>query len=302
MFIKRKNNLIKSDQENRPRGRGDQENRPRGRKFITAMIIASLVLTFLPLKNIAWAFQEYNILHASGDFLQQLEEPEFSNSDDEIPDEPKAIEGEIFILGEAKFGEVLTADISGILPEEATYTIQWNRNGIPIEEITDLIYTITVEDIAQEISVTLTGTGDFSGSITSPVIIPEKAHQLSIPQVPVILAISAEKITVNEITGYEYRINYGNWQASGVFTGLSPETTYKIYSRIAETETHLPSGSGFPINATTKSYFIETNKYYISGNKFINEIATGTTVKSLRAGILNDAVIKVFVGNTEVLD
>ena len=172
---------------------------------ITALaIIFLLVLTIFPIDSISTSLQAEN--------FYQTEEENVEPPEDESPVEPVAIEGEIFILGEANFGEVLIADISGILPEEATYTIQWNRNGIPIEEITDIIYTITVEDIAQEISITLTGIGDFSGSITSPIIIPEKADQLLEPQVPRIISIRAENIEIEPIDGHEYRINYGNWQ------------------------------------------------------------------------------------------
>ena len=57
-----------------------------------------------------------------------------------------------------------------------------------------------------------------------------------IPSAPILLSITHNSIEVDFIKGNEYSINGTTWQKSGLFTGLSPNTGYYIYTRIAETE------------------------------------------------------------------
>ena len=58
-------------------------------------------------------------------------------------------------------------------------------------------------------------------------------------------------VTLNAVNGYEYMIEGGAWQASNVFTGLSPAQTYKFYQRLAETATLYAGPSSSALSVTT---------------------------------------------------
>lgn len=71
------------------------------------------------------------------------------------------------------------------------------------------------------------------------------------PAAPTVAGRTATSITLNTITGAEYRLDSGTWQASPVFTGLSPNTEYEFYARLAETATLLPSPASAVSEVTT---------------------------------------------------
>lgn len=74
------------------------------------------------------------------------------------------------------------------------------------------------------------------------------------PEAPVVERTASTSITVQAEDGQEYSIDNGlTWQPSGTFTGLTPDTTYQIVARYAETETLLASAASSPISATTTS-------------------------------------------------
>lgn len=58
------------------------------------------------------------------------------------------------------------------------------------------------------------------------------------PPAPVVASKTDTSVTLVTITGAEYRVGSGAWQTSPTFTGLSPNTDYTFYARMAETETH----------------------------------------------------------------
>lgn len=67
-------------------------------------------------------------------------------------------------------GDILTADVSGILPAGATFTYKWYRDGIYITGADNAPYTI--DDLAVDpggsiITVKVTGTGNYTGDVTS---------------------------------------------------------------------------------------------------------------------------------------
>ncbi len=61
-------------------------------------------------------------------------------------------------------GDKLTAVPS---PAQATVTYQWKRDGAAISGATSASYTVAAEDAGHKLSVTVTGTGSYSGSDTS---------------------------------------------------------------------------------------------------------------------------------------
>lgn len=63
------------------------------------------------------------------------------------------------------------------------------------------------------------------------------------PAAPAVSGKTDTTVTLETITGAEYRAGDGAWQAGPVFTGLSPYTEYTFYARLAETETAFASPS-----------------------------------------------------------
>jgi LPXTG-motif cell wall-anchored protein len=91
--------------------------------------------------------------------------------------------------------------------------------------------------------------------LASPESPATEATTLKIPQVappaPVVAALTDTSVTLEVITGAEYKLNDGAWQTDPVFTGLTPNTTYKLYARLAETATHMASPESPATEATT---------------------------------------------------
>ncbi len=86
-----------------------------------------------------------------------------------------------------------------------------------------------------------------TGQQTSAII---KISQ-SAPSAPTMESRTATSITLNVVSGCEYRIGNGNWQDSNVFSGLSIATNYTFYARKKETDTHYVSPSSAGATFTT---------------------------------------------------
>lgn len=86
--------------------------------------------------------------------------------------DPYAVKGSISVSGTGAYGNTLTADISGLAAAEsgATYSYQWNRDGVAIEDVTTKSYKVVEEDIGTKISVTVTAKSPFTGTFTSSAI------------------------------------------------------------------------------------------------------------------------------------
>ena len=76
-------------------------------------------------------------------------------------------------------GDKLTAVPS---PAQATVTYQWNRDGAAISGATAVSYTVAAEDTGCKLSVTVTGTGSYTGTDTSSetAVVVVKAPELKI--------------------------------------------------------------------------------------------------------------------------
>ena len=196
---------------------------------------------------------------------------------------PAIINGTAIAAGTAKFGEVLTADTSNIDTTAATYSYQWKRGEMNIGS--ESTYTIVVEDIGQPITVTVTGTGVYEGSITSEAVVPEKADVIA-PMAPKISIKTVNSVTLIAVAGQEYKVEGGAWQSSIVFTGLNKNTAYNFYTRIAETATHNASGISTALSVTTTKVTI-TGTVLITGNASV-----GQTLSADISGVIpNEATL-----------
>jgi len=59
----------------------------------------------------------------------------------------------------------------------------------------------------------------------------------SAPSAPTIASVTANSITLNKVSGYEYKMGNGSWQSGTTFSGLTAGTSYTFYQRKAATST-----------------------------------------------------------------
>ena len=102
--------------------------------------------------------------------------------------------GTVVIRGTAQTAETLTADVSSVNPSEAQFTYQWYSDGKAINGETSAEYTVKYGDIGHEITVELTGTNDFKGTLISAAVIPAAASANGT------VSIEGEPVCGNELT------------------------------------------------------------------------------------------------------
>ncbi len=87
---------------------------------------------------------------------------------------------------------------------------------------------------------------------SEPLYITTRQRGPAAPAAPIATIRLATSLKVKTVAGYEYRLNDGAWQTSPTFKGLKPGTTYKIYQRVAQTDTHNPSDASVALTITTR--------------------------------------------------
>ncbi|MCX7709880.1 MAG: glycosyl hydrolase 53 family protein [Clostridia bacterium] len=159
--------------------------------------------------------------------------------------------GSVAISGSAKFGQTLSANLSGLTNNSGILSYSWKRGTAVIG--TNSTYTVEEGDIGKSITVTVTGDGtNAQGSVTSAAVVPAKADGPSVPMAPNLLSKTSTSITLNTIAGAEYSKDNGAiWQDSPTFTGLNASTQYTFIARIKETTTHLASANSASVNIIT---------------------------------------------------
>ena len=152
--------------------------------------------------------------------------------------------GEVNITGEPIFGQTLTAETelssTPSIPDLGELTYQWRRDTTDIEGAIYSTYTLTEDDIFENICVLVTAENCL-GSITSPYIGPIKKAEQVMPEAPQMESNTESSITLVALEDGEYNINGGEWQDSPVFEGLTPSTSYTFTQRKKETRSHYAS-------------------------------------------------------------
>ena len=152
--------------------------------------------------------------------------------------------GEVNIIGEPFFGETLTAqtELSSIpsIPNLGELSYQWGRDTTDIEAAIYSTYTLTEDDVFERICVRVTAE-NCTGAITSSYFGPIKKAEQAMPEAPQMESNTDSSITLVAIEGGEYNMNYGEWQDSPVFEGLTPSTSYTFTQRKKETQSHYAS-------------------------------------------------------------
>lgn len=186
----------------------------------------------------------------------------------------RPITGAVNIDGTPCFGDTLTADISAIGPEGATFNYEWICNNHVVG--TGATYVIGKNDIDKLITLSIKGTDDYIGTLISSSVTCTKASA-QMPNAPVVESKTNTSVKLVEKTGFEYSKDKLNWQESSSFEGLSPATEYTFYQRIKETETEFASKS----SSSTK---VVTAKNTVSAPEkpIIEEITNNTiTIKKI---------------------
>ena len=152
--------------------------------------------------------------------------------------------GEVNIIGEAFFGETLTTETdlgsTPPIPDLGELHYQWRRDTTDIEGAVYSTYTLTEDDIYENVSVQVTAENCI-GVVTSPEFGPIKKAEQPMPEAPHMESRTDSIITLVAIEDGEYNINAGEWQSSPVFEGLTPNTSYTFTQRKMETRSHYAS-------------------------------------------------------------
>ena len=152
--------------------------------------------------------------------------------------------GEVKIDGEPVFGRTLTAitDLGSIpsIPDLGELTYQWRRDTTDIEGAVFQTYTLTEDDIDENICVQVTAE-NCVGAVISPFVGPIRKAEQAMPEAPQMESNTETSITLVAIEGCEYNIDGGEWQESPVFEGLTPSTSYTFTQRKKETRSYYAS-------------------------------------------------------------
>ena len=150
-----------------------------------------------------------------------------------------------------KYGQTLTAQTGSLNYNgegAGTLSYQWYRGDTAISGANSSTYTLVEADVNQTIKVEVKNSNN-SGSVTSaPTAAVAKADYSGSAATPATVTKTANSVTVtNVISGQEYVITTGSsapdtgWVATSgttcTFTGLSANTAYKVYTRVAATTT-----------------------------------------------------------------
>ncbi len=182
---------------------------------------------------------------------------------------PATVSGTASIPAEAKVGDTLEADLSGVTPKAAAGSLayQWTRDGAAIAGATSASYTATDADAGKTLSVVVTANGNYAGSFTSGGAAIAKNAQpdpgggspvtLDAPQFGANGGVSiGGSVNLGE-GAYQAEISFrtpgGEWQSvPGAFDGnsfnaslegLAPGKTYEYRVTVtANGETHVTTG------------------------------------------------------------
>lgn len=91
------------------------------------------------------------------------------------------------------------------------------------------------------------------------------------PAAPIVAEYTSNKIVLVARDGYEYKIDNGSWTTNPTFTGLSSDTTYVVYQRIAECDEEYASASseGVTVRTVTSVSGTSTNTNYLALQKYV---------------------------------
>ncbi len=114
------------------------------------------------------------------------------------------------------------------------------------------------------------------------------------PDAPVLNSKTATSVTLND-RGYDYEYRCGgtgDWQESNVFRGLSPDTEYTFYLRLAETYYKAPSPAGPGLPVTTEQAELEGDAHIVGTLRYGEMLQADTSGLTIGGDPAPSAVLR----------
>ncbi|WP_165445249.1 hypothetical protein, partial [Bacilliculturomica massiliensis] len=219
-----------------------------------------------------------------------------------VNDGRTVLAGTVAIDGTAKYGETLTANVSGITTPDAAYDIKWYRQGTEEAVGTTETYTLGAEDIDKVITLKIIGKDAFTGELSAATeAVGKAAGPTQAPAKPQLAADGVTDTTVTLLTveGQEYRQGEtGEWQTSGLFENLTTGTRYEFYTRVAATQTQEAGAVSEALAVTTLGYGITLDNegeviMTPAAEGYINAASTTVTVTNTGTGTVTGLKVEL---------
>ncbi|PWM44408.1 MAG: hypothetical protein DBX47_05625, partial [Clostridiales bacterium] len=197
----------------------------------------------------------------------------------------------VAITGDAKYSKTVTATVYNA-PSGVDLQYQWKLDGVNVGKNSPT-YTIYADELDKSLTVTVTS-NDGSIDITSGAVIPERLPTKA-PVAPVLASKTDTSVTLVSLGSREYSKDGINWQTSNVFTGLTPDTEYNFYARLAH--------PGFDTSAASKPLSVFTEKSTAPISVSLTKTASyGSSVVATVTGAPTGATLKYqwYLDNTPV--
>ncbi len=200
------------------------------------------------------------------------------------------ITGSVTISGTPTVGETLKATYSGGNATEISY--QWYRGNEAISGATETSYTLTADDAGKSVSVCVTASGNYSGSVESTPVTVNKTEQ-SAPETGAGYKIDYAAETISAENGYELAATKDANVGSAALT-VTPGTD--VYIRLAETATayasdwtlvDVPARPAAPANVsggTEQISGVDTSMEYRAVGSTSWTRCSGTSISNLSDG------------------
>ena len=200
------------------------------------------------------------------------------------------ITGSVTISGTPTVGETLKATYSGGNATEISY--QWYRGNEAISGATETSYTLTADDAGKSVSVCVTASGNYSGSVESTPVTVNKTEQ-SAPETGAGYKIDYAAETISAENGYELAATKDANVGSAALT-VTPGTD--VYIRLAETATayasdwtlvDIPARPAAPANVsggTEQISGVDSSMEYRAVGSTSWTRCTGTNISNLSDG------------------
>ncbi len=206
--------------------------------------------------------------------------------------------GTIQVAGDVRYGKTLVATFNGS-GYAGTLQYIWYRGSTQVG--TGQTYDVSVSDIGNPVYVRVVASSN--GSVTQLVGVAQKAEYTGItPAAPTRASRSTSRITLTEVSGYEYSRGGSSWQSSPAFTGLKAGTSYKFYQRVKATDTMDASPASPALTtSTSESSSTSSGSSSSSDNESSGSSGSGSTTSTLTSYTLSGANTRILFSTMESL-